>query len=122
MYKGYGLYLGIALTCLSTLCLADSAAKTHRIHQFENSKVAVWETIIYPSKHQILSMHRHERDRVVVALTDGTLKIENDKGKIHYLHLKKGHSYYFAKDVPNELHSDQNVSVHTIKVIVVELK
>ncbi|MBP6918759.1 MAG: hypothetical protein KBB94_07580 [Legionellaceae bacterium] len=122
MDKKYSGYIGIALACVTTLCWAHSSATTHRIHQFENSKVAVWETIVYPSKQQILSMHRHERDRVVVALTDGTLKIENDKGKIHYLHLKKDHSYYLSKDVLNELHSDQNVSGHTIKVIVVELK
>jgi hypothetical protein len=34
-------------------------------------------------------MHRHDRDRVVVALTDGILKVKNDKRKVHYLHLIK---------------------------------
>lgn len=121
MQKKYGYYGGLILVSLSTLCLAYSG-KTSRIEQLENSKVSVWKTIIYPSKQQTLSLHRHERDRVVVALTDGTLKIKNDKGKIHYFRLKKDHSYYLKKDVPNELHSDQNISGHTIQVIVIELK
>lgn len=121
MHKKYSRYIGIALTCFSSISWAHFAT-TKRIPQLDNSKVSVWKTIIYPSKQQILSMHRHERDRVVVALTDGTLKIKNDKGKIHYFRFKKDHSYYLSKDVRHERHSDQNVSGHPIKVIVVELK
>ena len=121
MKKKYGYYGGLILVSFSTLCLAYSG-KTSRTEQLENSKVSVWKTVIYPSKQQTLSMHRHERDRVVVALTDGTLKIKNDKGNIHYFRLKKDHSYYLQKDVPNELHSDQNISGHPVKVIVIELK
>lgn len=121
MHKKYSKYIGLALTCVTATSWAHSAT-TKRIPQFENAKVAVWETIIYPSKQQSLSMHRHDRDRVVVALTDGTLKVKNNKGNIHYLRLKKDHSYFLTKDVPHELHSDQNASGHPIKVIVVELK
>lgn len=95
---------------------------TKRISQLENDKVKVWKTIIFPAKNQKLIMHRHEFDRVLIALSSGTLKIVNDKGQIHYLKLKKGQSYYLKKDIVNELHSDENLGNQPIKVIVVELK
>ena len=113
--------IGLFFMCLSSLSFGEAAA-THRVQQFQNSKVTVWKTIIYPTKQQTIAMHRHDYDRVVVALTDGTLKVKNDKGKVHYLHLKKDQAYYLKKDVPNELHSDQNVSGHRISVMVIELK
>jgi hypothetical protein len=99
-------------------------AQTHatkRDVQFSNKEVSVWRTIIYPTSHQILPMHRHDHNRVLVALTDGILKITNDKGKIHYLHLKKDQAYYLTKDVPNEVHMDENVTNHAVKVMVIEL-
>ncbi len=95
---------------------------TVRKEQFSNDKVKVWKTIIYPSTKQRLTMHRHEQDRVVVALTDGVLKIKNNKGKTHYWNLEKDKAYYLTKDVPNELHSDENVSNHPVKVMVIEFK
>lgn len=95
--------------------------KTHRVEQFSNSQVNVWKTIIYPASHKKLAMHRHERDRVVVALSDGLLKITNNKGKSHYLKLEKDKAYYLTKDVPNELHNDENLTNHPIKVMVIEL-
>jgi len=67
-------------------------------------------------------MHRHEHDRVVVAFSDGLLKITNDKGKVHYLKLEKDKGYYLARDVPGELHSDENMSLRPIKVLVIELR
>jgi beta-alanine degradation protein BauB len=102
--------------------LSADAPTTGRAMQFSNDKVSVWETVIYPNAGQVLKMHRHENDRVVVALTDGLLKITNDKGKVHYLKLVKDKAYYLTKDVPNELHSDQNMSAHLVKVLVIELK
>lgn len=111
----------LILICSSTLSIAQ-VHTTHRVQQFHNDKVNVWKTVIYPSQKHGLSMHRHEYDRVVVALTDGTLKITNDKGKAHYLHLKKDQAYYLHKDFPHELHSDENISKHPIEVMVVELK
>jgi mannose-6-phosphate isomerase-like protein (cupin superfamily) len=121
MLKRYPVYCALLFLCFNSSLFAQTAV-TKRIEQLDNAKVKVWKTIIYPSKQQTLSMHRHEQDRVVVALTNGTLKIKNDKGKVHYLHLKKGQSYYLTKDTPHELHSDQNVSGHPIEVIVIELK
>ncbi len=121
MNKKYGYWISILFVSCSAAFSAQSTA-SHRVQQFENSRVNVWKTIIYPTMQQTIAMHRHNHDRVVVALTSGTLKVKNDKGKVHYLHLKKDKAYYLAKDVPNELHSDQNVSNNPIKVMVIELK
>lgn len=96
--------------------------KTKRIDQFSNEAVHVWKTVIYPNKAQLLKMHRHDSNRVVVALDSGLLKITNDKNETHYLKLEKNKAYYLAKDKPYELHSDENVSHDPIKVMVIELK
>lgn len=119
-------YRFIIFTILSFFLLNNISnamtSTTERIAQFSNDKVTVWETVIYPSANQILKMHRHEHNRVLVAFNDGLLKITNDKGKIHYLKLEKNKSYYLTKDIPNELHNDQNMSSQPIKLLVIELK
>lgn len=110
-----------SILLISNVLFAGPVA-TKRIPQFSNDKVSVWETVIYPSTNQALKMHRHENDRVVVALSDGLLKITNDKGSVHYLKLVKDKAYYLTKDVPDELHNDQNMTTHAVKVLVIELK
>lgn len=115
--------LSFFITCLmiQNIFAADIAV-TKRIPQFSNDKVNVWETVIYPNTHQKIPLHRHDFNRVLVALDNGTLKIINDQGKVHYLKLLKDKAYYLAKDVPNETHSDENISAHPIRVMVIELK
>lgn len=98
------------------------AAMTKRIPQINNMKVNVWKTIIYPTKKAQLTMHRHDHDRVVVALTDGLLKVTNSKGQVNYLKLEKGMSYYLKKDPKGELHVDENMTQHAVSVVVIELK
>nr|WP_231865939.1 hypothetical protein [Legionella fallonii] len=121
MKKNWFIALGMVLGASAGIVHAKNEA-THREEQFSNNKVSVWKTIIYPASGQALTMHRHEHDRVVVALTDGLLKITNDKGKIHYLKLEKDKAYYLTKDVPDELHNDVNMTDHQVKVMVIELK
>lgn len=114
----------IAMLCcllLVGVSYADMAV-TKRIPQFSNDKVTVWQATIYPTASQMLKMHRHEHDRVLVAFDSGTLKITNDKGKIHYLKLEKNKSYYLTKDFAGEMHNDENVSHHPITILVIELK
>lgn len=95
---------------------------TARESLLENKAVKVWKTTILPSKEQELSPHRHDRNRVVIALTDGKLKVVSSQGKIHYLNLKAHHAYYLEKDIPAETHTDENITTKPIQVIVVELK
>ena len=101
---------------------AAYAQSTARIPQFSNDKTNVWKTIIYPTSTQILTMHRHDYDRVIVALSNGLLKITNNKGKTHYLKLEKNKAYYLTKDPLHELHKDENMTKHSIAVMVIELK
>jgi len=98
------------------------AQSTARTSEFSNDKTNVWKTIIYPESNQALSMHRHDYDRVIVALSNGVLKITSDKEKVSYLKLKKNKAYYLKKDSPHELHKDENITKHPIIVMVIELK
>lgn len=116
----------ILRTILFIACMALSghavfAQTSHRVALFANQEVNAWRTIIYPASKQALPMHRHDKDRVLVALTDGLLKITNDKGASHYLQLERHKAYYLPRDRPGELHNDENMSRYAIKVIVVEL-
>lgn len=113
----------ILLSCmLITNAVFANTYSTKRTPQFETDKVRVWETIIYPSAKQVLKMHRHEYDRVLVAFDSGTLKVRNDKGSIHFINLQKNKSYYLTKDIPGEMHTDENIGRNPIKVLVMELK
>jgi hypothetical protein len=117
----FRLILMVSLFSLMSSMSYATSSVTTRIPQFSNDKVSAWETIIYPGKTQILKMHRHERDRIVVAFNNGLLKITNDQGKSHYLKLEKNKAYFLKKDSRNERHIDQNLSSHVIKVLVIEL-
>lgn len=116
----------VSILCIfilpTSIGLAQAPLKTKRIPEFSNASVNVWKSIIYPSAKQVLAMHRHDFDRVLVALTDGTLKVTNNRGKIHYLRLKKDTAYFLKKDIPNEMHTDENITSHPIKVMVIELR
>lgn len=109
------------LSLLAGMVMADTP-QTGRLQEFTNNQVNVWQTIIYPTHSQVLKLHRHEFNRVVVAFDSGILKITNDKGKSHFLTLAKDHAYFLPKDIPGELHSDENISQSPIKVMVIEVK
>lgn len=105
------------------ICWGNTPSNTtSRITELTNNKVNVWKTVIYPHKSHILKTHRHDHDRVLVALSDGQLKVTNDKGQSHYITLKQDKAYYFPKDNPDEFHTDENISSHPISVMVIELK
>ena len=115
-------YLILSITILAVINCANAASPaSQRTEQFTNDKVHVWKTVVYPHAKQKLPMHRHDHDRVVVALSDGKLKIINDKGEVHYLTLQKGKAYFLSKDKPNELHSDENLGDKPVIVMVIEL-
>ncbi|HLB32997.1 MAG: hypothetical protein A3F67_06930 [Verrucomicrobia bacterium RIFCSPHIGHO2_12_FULL_41_10] len=96
------------------------AITTHREKQFENADVSVWKTTIEPN--QPLRMHRHDRKRVVVALTNVNLTVINNHGKTHKILLKRGAASFLNADKPGELHADVNASNHPMEVMVIELK
>lgn len=116
------IFISIVLVFISNIFTSASFANTSRVYQIENDKVKVWKTVIYPTEKKRLALHRHDHDRVVIALTDGVLKVTNDKGQVHYLKLKKGMSYFLTKDPKNEMHVDENITHKVVSVVVIELK
>lgn len=96
-------------------------ATTRREPQFENEEVRVWKSIIMPK--QPLSYHRHDHGRVLVALTDGELKVLDQDGKhIDTYKWERGKAYWLGKDLPGKMHADLNDTTQPIEVIVAELK
>lgn len=117
-------YISSIIGTLAVLMAVNAHAnpqQSNRTPLLVNDEVKVWKTVIYPSKEQILTMHRHEHNRVVIALDSGKLKITDNKGKVHYLELQKDQAYFLTKDIPGELHTDENMSQHPINVVVIEL-
>ena len=98
---------------------AQQASATRRIPQFENENVHVWKSIILP--HQPLSLHRHERGRVIVALAGGTLQIVQESGDKRAVQWETGKAYWLAADPPGARHADLNETNTPIEVMVVEL-
>lgn len=109
------LFLYIALLLPSLL-----KATTHRQQQCENKEVIVWKTTIEPQAP--LAMHRHDHKRIVVALTDVDLTVNNDQGQSHQLVMKKGTARFLSPDQPHELHCDINKAKHPMEVMVIEWK
>ena len=115
------------ISCLVVLALAAAAGATSeppratvRTPQIENESVRVWKTSIAPG--QPLTMHRHENGRVIVALTDGTLRIVKESGESKTVTWEKGKAYWLSADPPGEKHGDLNEGKEPIEVMVVELK
>lgn len=97
------------------------AGGTRREPQFENEHVRVWKSIIMP--RQPLALHRHEKGRALIALTDGQLAVVDKDGKaIDTYNWERGKAYWLDADPPGQVHGDLNGTSSPIEVIVVELK
>jgi quercetin dioxygenase-like cupin family protein len=119
--------MSIRTLCLVVLAVGLTSAAspqppktTVRTPQLENDAVRVWKTSIAPG--QPLTLHRHENGRVIVALTDGTLRIVKESGDSRTVTWEKGKAYWLAADPPGEKHGDLNEGKEPIEVMVVELK
>jgi hypothetical protein len=100
---------------------APAQNATRREPQFENDQVRVWKTIIAP--HQPLSFHRHENNRVLVALTDGQVRVMDTTAKeVATYKWERGKAYWLESDPPGKTHADANDTNQPIEVIVIELK
>ena len=112
--------LSLLASALAVSALSQQASATRRIPQLENDSVKVWKSIIAPN--QPLSMHRHEKGRVIVALKGGTLKIVQASGESKEVQWETGKAYWLDADPPGTTHGDVNPGKEPIEVIVVELK
>lgn len=115
-----GALLGIAgTTVVGSTRPAQNA--TRREAQFENDQVRVWKTIIAP--RQPLSFHRHDNNRVLIALTDGHVRVMDTSAKeLTTYRWERGRAYWLEADPPGKTHADANDTNQPIEVIVVELK
>ena len=115
----------IGLAILPALALGGPAGSeapesvTRRVPQLENESVKVWKSIIVP--RQPLSLHRHEKGRVIVALKGGTLKIVKESGESREVVWETGKAYWLPADPPVERHGDLNEGPEPIEVMEVEL-
>jgi len=113
-------WLVVLAVGFTTAASSQTPKTTVRTPQLENDAVRVWKTSIAPG--QPLTMHRHENGRVIVALTDGALRIVKESGDSHTVTWEKGKAYWLAADPPGEKHGDVNEGKEPIEVMVVELK
>jgi quercetin dioxygenase-like cupin family protein len=104
---------------LTSAASTQPPRSTVRTPQFENDSVRVWKTSI--AAGQPLTMHRHESARVIVALTDGTLRIVKESGESRTVTWGRGNAYWLPADPPGEKHGDVNEGQEPIEVMVVEL-
>jgi|SRR5581483_980906 len=94
--------------------------ETGRSLQFENEHVKVWKTIIHPNEP--LSMHRHDKARVVVGLKGGKLRKVEHTGETSPLIFEEGKAYWLDADPKGTFHGDVNETNAPIEVMVVEIK
>src|SRR5262245_6537295 len=112
--------LGLAGFAVALAVAASTEAPaTRRTPQFENDSVRVWKSLIVPG--QPLTLHRHERGRVIVALRGGTLKIVKESGDSRTVTWETGKAYWLDADPPGERHGDTNDGPEPVEVMVVEM-
>jgi len=82
--------------------------------------VKVWRSVVMPDAP--LAMHRHDHPRVIIPLSSGTMKIEDQGGKSEEHVWETGKAYWLPANPPDTMHADVNVSGKPIEVMVVELE
>lgn len=112
---------GFALGAATMWAQQQTRDKSRREPQFENRDVSVWKSIVMPN--QPLTLHRHDHGRVLVALTNGQLRVVDKAGKVLDTYdLKAGKALWLGIDPPGQMHADVNPGTKPVEVIVVQLK
>lgn len=110
----------ISTFLLAGITAAQTLVQTKRYPQFENNEVKVWKSVVTPNNP--LPLHRHDHPRVIIALTDGTMKIVEEDGQSATHQWEMGKAYWLPANAPKTLHTDENVGEKPIEVMVVELQ
>ncbi len=105
---------------LAVLLAAQQPAEMQRIPQFDNARATSWKSVIPP--HTESTLHRHDRQRVVVGIVGGDLKTVAADGTATVTHYETGRAYWQEPMAPGAMHKDVNDTDRTIELLVIELK
>jgi mannose-6-phosphate isomerase-like protein (cupin superfamily) len=84
---------------------------------FENEAVQVHMAVDQP--HSKSALHKHDRDRVMIYLNDGHMRIENQGGKVENQTWKAGQ---VAFSPAGGMHTSENIDGSVLRIIEIELK
>jgi hypothetical protein len=113
-------YLALPLLVFGVMRSQQAAQQTQRFPQFDNEDVKVWKSIVLP--HSPLTMHHHDRPRVIIALKGGTMNLVNQNGPAETHVWETGKAYWLPTNPPGTMHADVNAGEQPIEVMVVELE
>ena len=112
--------VGAALGAAAGFLRAQSRAEMQRIPQFDNARAVAWRSVIPPGTESTL--HRHDRQRVIVATVGGDLKTVTPSGETTVTHYVTGNAYLQEPMPAGAMHKDVNDTSQTIELVVIELK
>jgi quercetin dioxygenase-like cupin family protein len=88
----------------------------HYKPEFENDQVRVFRVHMGP--HDSTPMHEHQLHRIVVYLTDSSVRVTNADGKVDMVNHKAGD----IVESGSARHGEQNLTANPVETIVTELK
>jgi len=91
-----------------------------RFPQFDNARATSWKSVIPP--HTESTLHRHDRQRVVIGIVGGDLKTVTPSGDATVTHYESGKAYWQEPMPAGVMHKDVNDTDSTIELVVVEMK
>lgn len=113
----------IAAALAAGLCTAAAMAQRaemQRFPQFDNARATSWKSVIPP--HTESTLHRHDRQRVVIGIVGGDLKTVTPSGDATVTHYESGKAYWQEPMPAGVMHKDVNDTDSTIELVVVEMK
>jgi len=112
--------VGATIAAAAGFVRAQPRAEMQRIPQFDNARTVAWRSVIPPGTESTL--HRHDRQRVVVAIVGGELKTVTASGETTVTHYVTGNAYLQEPMPAGVMHKDVNDTSRTIELVVIELK
>ena len=115
-----GIVIGAAIAAAAGFLRAQPRAEMQRIPQFDNTRAVAWRSVIPAGTESTL--HRHDRQRVIVAIVGGDLKTVTASGETTVSHYVTGNAYLQEPMPAGVMHKDVNDTGRTIDLVVIELK
>jgi hypothetical protein len=115
-----GILVCAAVAAAAGFVWAQPRAEMQRVPQFDNARAVAWRSVIPAGTESTL--HRHDRQRVIVAIAGGDLKTITASGETTVNHYQTGNAYFQEPMPAGVTHKDVNDTSKTIELIVVEFK